>query len=443
MVPAFLMLGLIVNAGCGSKPDSEPAKTESKTGPGTPGTRTDFNTPTNATPAESPRPEPVPLVYELDPAKLNFPGGEVTGTVGGTPFKPSVLIEGEYLIFRTPAPGGLPDREVRLKVGFAPSPSPDVRKVTITPDMPEGQEVPEILLTIKDPETPLQLFPNGYALKLELGHRQNWKLPGRIYLCLPDKKKTLLAGAFEASYPRQPTEPPSPDDLPYIKGTVTLVGAPPKAKLRVGYTAFPSPDVSPPLGEAEIDLEDSSTPLRWTKDEHDKPRITTLIAGDWKSTPSRYEFDKLVPGKYLVFASLSPTSSAESYGPTVCKWVTVTPGAAVNLDLTIDVTQLGGIEVRVPVEAVKSVQLVPADEPGAPPIDRTLFLTSCLHLRTEKPIIARKVVYKNLMPGRYEVQADGHSRFIEVVPGKTVELEFEKPTVTPAKLETMPETSPK
>jgi hypothetical protein len=41
-------------------------------------------------------------------------------------------------------------------------------------------------------------FTNGYAMKLEFGQLAGNKIPGKIYLCLPDDSKSRVAGTFEA-----------------------------------------------------------------------------------------------------------------------------------------------------------------------------------------------------------------------------------------------------
>ena len=37
---------------------------------------------------------------------------------------------------------------------------------------------------------------NGYAMRLEFGKAKDGKLPGQIYLCLPDADKSYVAGTF-------------------------------------------------------------------------------------------------------------------------------------------------------------------------------------------------------------------------------------------------------
>lgn len=424
----MLIFGFVAIPGCGGSKPPEPEKGTSETKPN-PTTNVNSNTITET------RPEPEKLVHNLDPAKHVIPSASVIGTVAGAPFVPNASIEGDELIFRTVKMGtNDADREIRLKLGSSADPHPfENRKLTITQDMAVGPEVPEVL--VEAPTGKLHLYPNGYGLTLELGSRQDGKLPGKIYLCLPGDEKSMLAGVFRADYPRQPTEAPGPADLPYIKGLVNVIGAVPNTTLRVGFVGYPSSEV----GSADAELREPVTPIRWTQSDRTKPPVTTLIAGDGKNTPSRYEFSKLPTGRYLVFAVLAPA------GPVAWKWVTILPGESHTVDLTIDTTQTGGVEVSAPLEAVKTVQIVPADKPDLRMHDSTLFAICNLQLGQfglEKPIIARKALYKHLTPGQYEVKAGGQTRVVEIIAGKTLELDFEKPATVPAKTEAAPEPRP-
>ena len=56
-----------------------------------------------------------------------------------------------------------------------------------------------------------------------------------------------------------------------------------------------------------------------------------------------------------------------------------------------------------------------------------------LNMQLERNIIVRKALFKNLAPGRYEVRAGNDSRFVEIVAGKTLELDFDKPQSPPKK----------
>lgn len=50
----------------------------------------------------------------------------------------------------------------------------------------------------EDNSTMKETFTNGYALRLEFGPLANNRLPGKIWLCTPDTKKSYLLGSFKA-----------------------------------------------------------------------------------------------------------------------------------------------------------------------------------------------------------------------------------------------------
>jgi hypothetical protein len=49
-----------------------------------------------------------------------------------------------------------------------------------------------------DADSEKVIFNNGYALRLEFGALEKNRLPGKIYLCLPDPEKSYLLGTFNA-----------------------------------------------------------------------------------------------------------------------------------------------------------------------------------------------------------------------------------------------------
>jgi len=40
-------------------------------------------------------------------------------------------------------------------------------------------------------------YVEGYAMRLEFGKESDGKVPGKIYLCLPDEGKSFVAGTFQ------------------------------------------------------------------------------------------------------------------------------------------------------------------------------------------------------------------------------------------------------
>jgi regulation of enolase protein 1 (concanavalin A-like superfamily) len=51
------------------------------------------------------------------------------------------------------------------------------------------------------------IFQDGYAMRLEFGTVNHGRLPGKIYLCLPDAEKSYLAGTFAAAIVRPKSKP--------------------------------------------------------------------------------------------------------------------------------------------------------------------------------------------------------------------------------------------
>jgi hypothetical protein len=52
---------------------------------------------------------------------------------------------------------------------------------------PEGNDVPET-----------EMFTDNYVMRLEFGVMENGRVPGKIYVCLPDKMKSFVGGTFNA-----------------------------------------------------------------------------------------------------------------------------------------------------------------------------------------------------------------------------------------------------
>jgi hypothetical protein len=42
----------------------------------------------------------------------------------------------------------------------------------------------------------VQAYTTGYAMRLDLGKEQRGLIPAKLYLCLPDERKSWIAGSF-------------------------------------------------------------------------------------------------------------------------------------------------------------------------------------------------------------------------------------------------------
>lgn len=437
IVAALVGLSMACSAGCGSKPEqgggSDPAAKEQGDSSPTPAGQPDH--------AGKPLPQ---SAYEPDTAKHAIPPTPIAGILGGEQVTAEARLEGKTLIFRK---AGAPQSEQAWQVW-----------VELPPEAQRGEECRVVVPAERSPglsvfvefPTPVMLkqwelfsfqgwdamkylgWQGGCSMTLELGRRAQGRVAGKIFLVLgeidaqnPAHRRSYLAGTFEADCPRQPTDPPGVDDVPLINGTVVVKNAPADCVLRTGFAAAPT-DKTFPLGGTEIQLGEPVSPPRWAQASPDPPRVSSIIAGNERDVPSRYEHSKLVPGRYLVFAQLKD-------GPAAWKWVTVQAQTTLAVDLSIDASQVGGVEVTVPVGVLGKVQMVPAEEPGQVEIGPELFLGIAFQMNLERDLIANKALFRNLSPGRYEVRAGGRSRTVEIVAGKTLELDLDKPVSNEAK----------
>jgi hypothetical protein len=422
MIPAALLCtGLIVALGCGSKPTPTQPSAPENPSP----TAASPQSPTPDPNAGTPKVESPKVVHELDQAKQVIPASPVRGSIGGAEVTPEVVIEGDELTFRT-LKAGTPVIDRCVKVKLAPmhlpgQPLPAVlgREWKVKLDGDAGPNTPELWLEVGG--KPPHLYPSGYAMTLEVGPRKDGKVPGKIYLSLPDDNKTVLAGTFAADYVRPHTEKPGPDDGPYITGEVTVTGAKLEDQVRVAYAEFPAGGV---VFVKELQIPFDPMPLeaaRWTREETDKPRTSTLVSGDGKARPFRYEHVKLPPGRYLL-------SAAVVGGPAVWKWVDLPAGVTLTENFTLDATKIGGVEVSVPATVKDKVLIAPASEPGKPVLDGDLFRVIAFQVvRQDVEIAGGKAVVKNLGPGKYEVRVGELRGNVEVVAGKTAELVLTPP----------------
>jgi len=91
------------------------------------------------------------------------------------------------------------DREARVLLPGSPWEAPAGKSFKV-PGAP-GAAAPQIVLAWKEAgqDTPAeQTFTDKYSLLLEFGQEKDGKLPGRIYLSLPDEVKSNIAGTFDA-----------------------------------------------------------------------------------------------------------------------------------------------------------------------------------------------------------------------------------------------------
>lgn len=428
-----IVVGLV--AGCNPEPASQQkAKTEPTTptadpprNPTPPPNPPAAGTPPSSAPATTPAgkadPPAQPVTgWELDPARHVIPNTPVAGRVGGEVFAPDVQVQANTLRFRVLGPQGVPTREISLIFFLEAGKTLEGRKVVIRPDQPSGPESPGVVVT-EQGKPPAPVLDKGYALTLELGKREKGKLPGKIALSLPGPEKTFLAGTFAAEWVRERDEPPSPDDAPFIAGTVMVTGGPAGPEVRVGYVRVEpfDPAVPPLLAMLGIPFKPGDAAARW---DVNRPQVLVLVPPGTNGQPSgRYELLHLEPGRYWVFAAVPG-------GPGAWTWVTVAANGQATGNLAIDTspTASGSLHVSVPAGAGE-VSVVPAAEPGKPwPAQLAVVAASMLDLQAKGPNPAKEsqATFPRLRPGKYEVHAGGLTGTVEVKASETAKLELKK-----------------
>jgi len=138
--------------------------------------------------------------WTLQLQSASIPAGPVTGRIKGRNFDlEQASLENGWLKFRQGA-DFFADLEIDI-VLFVNS-IPELSGKTFTVPKQEFGGNPHIWMKWKadGASVPEQKsWMEGYAMQLEFGPAADGKLPGKIYLCLPDAEKSFIRGTFEAS----------------------------------------------------------------------------------------------------------------------------------------------------------------------------------------------------------------------------------------------------
>jgi len=128
-----------------------------------------------------------------------IPATPAKGQIHGLPFVvESSTIENGVLTLRL-GKDVTADLEARVVLPGMPWEAPAGKSFKV-PGAP-GAAGPQIVLAWKEPGQAApaeQTFTDKYTLALEFGQEKNGKLPGKIYLSLPDDVKSNVAGTFDA-----------------------------------------------------------------------------------------------------------------------------------------------------------------------------------------------------------------------------------------------------
>lgn len=157
----------------------------------------------------SPPPVVVPHASDtqwiLDLAEANFPTTPAAGRIHGEDFlaERSQFQDG-VLTFRTGQRGPL---TFGVQIDFQGAAPEALAGKVIEVDTNAERAAGVTLRWNENGVEQKSQFSGGYALNLEFGPVKKNRLPGKIYLCLPDPEKSYLAGTFSAELHKAKRKP--------------------------------------------------------------------------------------------------------------------------------------------------------------------------------------------------------------------------------------------
>ncbi len=150
--------------------------------------------------ASAPRAGSPGIAWRPDVVGVAIPHSGAAGRIHGTAFAPNgAEIENGFLNIHQ-RHGWETLREFTIVLDLKRGEKPDDRTYLVRFDSQRGPAVPHILMSWKvNPRLrTTRCLVQGYAMRLQLGHTVNGKLPGRVYLCMDDPEHSFVAGTFVA-----------------------------------------------------------------------------------------------------------------------------------------------------------------------------------------------------------------------------------------------------
>ncbi|HOX59333.1 MAG TPA: DUF4190 domain-containing protein [Candidatus Paceibacterota bacterium] len=142
--------------------------------------------------------EPDGSGWTMNLAGAEIPSGPVTGRIQGESFSPNnITLAGSWLKFKQ---GKDFIADLEMDVVLFENDLTKLSNGTFTVPKEGSGITPHIWMKWKETDRKTlkqRCFIDRYVLRLEFGQLSDGKLPGRIYLCLPDLEKSFIAGSFE------------------------------------------------------------------------------------------------------------------------------------------------------------------------------------------------------------------------------------------------------
>ena len=139
------------------------------------------------------------IQWRDDLGGARIPSGPPQGRIRGIEFKPDrVELQGSQLTIRQGA-DFFADREFKVLMS-GPQKALQGRKFAVQEDTDFGKS-PHVHMSWRPkgetmPKT--RMYMEGYLMRLEFGRISSGRIPGKIYLCIPDFKRSFVAGTFSA-----------------------------------------------------------------------------------------------------------------------------------------------------------------------------------------------------------------------------------------------------
>lgn len=151
-------------------------------------------------------PVPTNTFWTLELSQAVTPDGTAVGMVHGNGFFcERAILRGGLLSLRQ---GKVWPPDLGISIRFFTEQVEDLSGKTVAIGPGRRPPLPEVVLRWKDDQNQsiAERFDGGYALKLTFGQPANGRIPGRIFIALPDGNKSFAAGTFDAVI-RKPVGP--------------------------------------------------------------------------------------------------------------------------------------------------------------------------------------------------------------------------------------------
>jgi len=142
--------------------------------------------------------------WTLEVAAAKIPEGDVRGLISGDPFSEDSTIltvgNGGVLISFVQGPPPPYERSLTFTAPLKPGENLEGKTWTVAKEAPPGAaSVTKQWMPRSGGDRQQKTFKSGFALKLELGKPTGGRIPGKVFVSLPDAEKTVVAGNFVAS----------------------------------------------------------------------------------------------------------------------------------------------------------------------------------------------------------------------------------------------------